>query len=158
MAEYEKKMNRRDMLREMLSKGRDTTLKVTTQAVGEYAELSNVLKEYRWEQVNLSSELTDKPRQVMYKSKPYFVAKLEDEVIALEAICPLDQQMIFWQNHTGSYNCLMCRQQYDIWGQAIDSSEDTNVEESTETVGPGPQMRQVMARLNEGNLQFRVDA
>ena len=200
MASFERKMNRRDMLKELIDKGRDTSLKVTTQAVGEYAELSEVLREYRWEQVDLTSPLSDKPRQVMYKSRPYFVSKLADEVIALDAICPVDQQMIFWQNHSQTYNCLMCRQKYDSRGWAVEpelasqvldlagvgsalarpaeeivadelvsgelendkleNNELENEEKFIEVVDeaePLPRMRRVMARLNEGKLQFRID-
>jgi len=137
------KINRRDWLKRALSKTKDVSLKATSSAVGNFAEISDTLKEYRWESVSGNWELMDSPKQIMFKGKSVFLVRNDEQLLALQGICPIDKQLIFWQGHTKQFYCPNCEQRYDKAGISINDSE--------------LMLNSIPARIAEDRIQLRID-
>lgn len=137
------KMNRRDLFKDVLDKTKETSLKATVRAIGEYAELSDILSDYTWETVNVSLEQLHKPKMVMFNSKPYFVMVNEDGLTAVDGVCPNDGKMIYWQNQNQQYTCLGCKNIYDKRGKSLDEEKNN--------------LKKVIVRENNGKVQFKIN-
>ncbi|OEH84365.1 hypothetical protein BHU72_11215 [Desulfuribacillus stibiiarsenatis] len=143
------KMNRRDWIKRALTKTKDASLKTTIQAAGSFADLSETLKEYKWETLISNRDFTVSPKQLMFRGKLLFLVRVDGQVKALHGICPVDQQLIFWQGHTQQFFCPSCNHRYNSLGNSVrtdDSDEERKVH-----------LQAIPVRVVNEQIQLKID-
>ncbi len=121
------KMNRRDWFKRAFSKTKEVSLKTTSRVAGDFAEVSDTLKEYRWDTVMPSRDLGDNPKQLLYQGKAVFILRDGQKVRALRGVCSVDKQLVFWQGHTKQFYCPHCETRYDMMGYAVKLDSDAKL-------------------------------
>lgn len=137
------KMNRRDWLKRAFSKTKEVSLKATSNALGNFVGVSDTLKEYRWENILPFQELGSSPKQLMYKGRSVFVIRHQGTVSVYQGICPVDNKLVNWQNHTQQFYCPHCETRYKTSGKALHD----------ETIS----LYKYPIRIKEGKIQVRTE-
>ncbi|OEF95782.1 Rieske (2Fe-2S) protein [Desulfuribacillus alkaliarsenatis] len=138
------KMNRREWFKQAFTKTKDASLKTTSRAAGSLADISETLKEYKWETVANDRDLTDdRPKQIMFQGKSVYLLRVDGKYLGFQGICPEDKQLIFWRAHSKQFYCPSCGSVYNLDGSC---QQDENLSLTT-----------YPARLHDEAIQLRVD-
>lgn len=137
------KMNRREWFKQAFTKTKEASLKTTSHAMGSFVEVSDTLKEYRWVRVTAERDLGTSPKQVMVKGKTIYLVRQDDKIKALEAICPSDNILVFWQGHMKQFYCPICEKRYHTDGIC---KEDETIK-----------LNELPTRVDQEVIQVRLD-
>lgn len=114
----EEAMSRGDFFRWGLKSLKEKTVESALKSFGTFNALVNLTGE-KWHKVGLLEELTERPKLKFLQGRPFYLARIGEEVVGLSAACPVDNNLLQWQEHLSRFHCLHCKHSFSRKGHPL---------------------------------------